>query len=158
MLLHLYIFTLWDDDSNSMIFLSFCGANRGGEANVNSLVNEGDIDYRRKRPGQKEAIAALSGRGWKSSSPGNKSFYDYDYYHFLKRAAHLGAGQNLLSDIVRMFEHPSFNFEPHPWMLFQRLTDAKNSREPEHVMVQGDQHLTISTSILSIWCELWISI
>ena len=62
---------------------------------------------------------------------------------FLKRAAHLGAGQNLLSDIVRMFEHPSFNFEPHPWMLFQRLTDAKNSREPEHVMVQGDQHLTI---------------
>jgi len=27
-------------------------------------------------------------------------------------------------------------------MLFQRLTDAKNSREPEHVMVQGDQHLS----------------
>ena len=52
-----------DDDSNSMIFLSFGGANRGGEANVNSLVNEGDIDHWRKRPGQKEAIAALSGRG-----------------------------------------------------------------------------------------------
>ena len=74
---------------------------------------------------------------------GTSFFYDYDYYHFLKRAAHLGASQNLLSDIVRMFEHPSFNFEPHPRMLFQRLTDAKNSGEPEHVMVQGDQNLTI---------------
>ena len=27
---------------------------------------------------------------------GTSFFYDYDYYHFLKRAAHLGASQTLL--------------------------------------------------------------
>ena len=46
----------------------------------------------------------------------------------------------ILSEFLK---HLSFNFEPHPRMLFQRLTDAKNSRDPEHVVVKGNQHLTI---------------
>ena len=81
----------------------------------------------------------------------------------VERAAHLGTSFFMIMIIIillksktpasklqltaehclNFLKHSSFNFEPHPRMLFQRLTDAKNSRDPEHVVVKGNQHLTI---------------
>ena len=77
------------------------------------------LDWR-KRPGQKEAIAALSGRGWKSNSPGNKFFYDYDYYHSLKEQNTCQQVTTYCGTLSEFFKTFKFQFWTSPQNAFPK--------------------------------------
>ena len=127
-----------DDDSNRMIFLflwcqSWC---IHWWTRVILITEEKDLSKRKPSLHRVDEVE-------RATHLGTSFFMIMIIIIFLKNSSPASKLQLTARHCLNFLKHSSFNFEPHPRMLFQRLTDAKNSREPEHVMVQGDQNLTI---------------
>ena len=100
------------------------GASRGGAASAHH--HHGGDDHHVVCLGQVDENLSK----WKTSLQGVDN---------IEWAAHLEMNCQLstLNKVITI----SHNFESYPRMLFKRFTDAKNSWQPEHVMIKGDQHL-----------------